>query len=367
MVVPTGVGASIGGYAGDALPAARLLAAVSGRLITHPNVLNGAMLYWPIDNAWYVEGYALDRFCAGDWALQPIPRGTRNRVGVVFDGGIEADLLQRHLQVCDAVRATLGISVTGYTVTRQPVGVHLGTADSGASTGSVTHPEALLEAAAALRRPPHACDALALVCRFPGDEEDPQKLAAYRQGQGVDSVGGAEALLSHWVTRELQVPCAHAPALDPLGVDASISPKAAAEELGYTFLPSVLVGLSRAPRLCSASAPHRRADAIGSDAVDAVVAPYDACGGETVQALYRQGKLVIAVRENTTCLSQTPEWLEAQDGTRSGTLRVARSYAEAAGLIAAHRAGIFLPALTATVERIPRIPIAQEHLSPPAR
>ena len=46
MLVPTGIGCAIGGYAGDALPAARLLAAASGCLITHPNVMNGASLYW---------------------------------------------------------------------------------------------------------------------------------------------------------------------------------------------------------------------------------------------------------------------------------------------------------------------------------
>lgn len=45
MIVPTGIGASIGGYAGDALPAARLLSSVVDTLITHPNVLNGAMMY----------------------------------------------------------------------------------------------------------------------------------------------------------------------------------------------------------------------------------------------------------------------------------------------------------------------------------
>lgn len=34
-------------------------------LITHPNVMNGASLYWPEPNMLYVEGYALDEFCAG--------------------------------------------------------------------------------------------------------------------------------------------------------------------------------------------------------------------------------------------------------------------------------------------------------------
>ena len=56
MVVPTGIGCEIGGYAGDALPSARLLAAASGCLITHPNVMNGAALYWSDPRIHYVEG-----------------------------------------------------------------------------------------------------------------------------------------------------------------------------------------------------------------------------------------------------------------------------------------------------------------------
>jgi hypothetical protein len=40
-------------------------------------VLNAAMLYWPMPNALYVEGYALDRFAEGSWALQPVQQ---NRV-----------------------------------------------------------------------------------------------------------------------------------------------------------------------------------------------------------------------------------------------------------------------------------------------
>lgn len=35
-------------------------------------VLNAAMLYWPMPNALYVEGYALDRFAEGLWGLQPV-------------------------------------------------------------------------------------------------------------------------------------------------------------------------------------------------------------------------------------------------------------------------------------------------------
>jgi len=64
LLIPTGIGARIGGFAGDALPVARTLAAAAERVITHPNVLNGASLFWPMGNVLYVEGYGLDQFCA---------------------------------------------------------------------------------------------------------------------------------------------------------------------------------------------------------------------------------------------------------------------------------------------------------------
>ena len=39
FIVPTGIGCEVGGFAGDALPTAKLLASASGCLITHPNVM----------------------------------------------------------------------------------------------------------------------------------------------------------------------------------------------------------------------------------------------------------------------------------------------------------------------------------------
>ena len=50
FVVPTGIGCDIGGFAGDALPTAKLLASASGCLITHPNVMNGGTLSEKVKN-----------------------------------------------------------------------------------------------------------------------------------------------------------------------------------------------------------------------------------------------------------------------------------------------------------------------------
>ena len=69
MIVPTGIGAAIGGFAGDALPSARLLSSCVDTLITHPNVLNGAMMYWP-HNA-YMSKATFGRICQRQRRLVP--------------------------------------------------------------------------------------------------------------------------------------------------------------------------------------------------------------------------------------------------------------------------------------------------------
>jgi hypothetical protein len=112
MVVPTGIGAAIGGFAGDALPAARAMSSVVDTLITHPNVVNGAMMYWPMDNMLYTEGWVLDSFAQGELGLLPVKTGG-HRIGLILDKGMSKELITRHLQVADAARATLVLSELG--------------------------------------------------------------------------------------------------------------------------------------------------------------------------------------------------------------------------------------------------------------
>jgi hypothetical protein len=124
MLMPTGVGAAVGGYAGDARPAARLLSRALSTLLTHPNVLNGALMYWPLPNALYVEGIALDEFAAGRLALRPT-RPHANNIALVLDAGMGHEAVTCHLHAADAVRATLALRVTSYTVADAPLGVEL--------------------------------------------------------------------------------------------------------------------------------------------------------------------------------------------------------------------------------------------------
>ncbi|MGL5035849.1 MAG: DUF3326 domain-containing protein, partial [Microcystaceae cyanobacterium] len=172
-----------------------------------------------------------------------------------------------------------------------------------------------------------------VVARFPDDLDSPA-LVDYRHGQGVDPLSGAEAVISHLIVRQFQIPCAHAPALVPLPLDPTISPRSAAEEIGYTFLSCVLVGLSRAPQFVADAV--KNPNSFWSDQVNAVLIPASACGGSAILSFSQAGQkspLIIAIEDNTTQMRAYPETLGIK------AVRV-KSYLEAIGLLVAHRANL---------------------------
>jgi hypothetical protein len=356
---------------------ARAIAQISDTLITHPNVLNGAQLYWPIPNALYVEGYALDKFAAGSWGLQPVHQ---NRIGLILDAGIEPDLQLRHLQAVDAARATLGLNITDWVLTDRPLQVELRISQSGASWGTIGNPDSLLRAAQKLIEQARV-EAIAVVARFP-DDEGSLALENYRRGKGVDPLAGAEAVISHLVVRTFKIPCAHAPALSALPLDPHLSPRSAAEEIGYTFLPCVLAGLGKAPQFVTPTVgqasclsqvwggqdartqvwggqdahPTRekfyanrrdfQSQDLWADRVDAVVIPATACGGSAILSLSgRSSVQIIAVGDNKTQMQATPEKLGIK------ALQV-NSYLEAIGVLVAKRAGISPASLGADISSL---------------
>ena len=70
MIVPTGIGASIGGYAGDASQTAQKIAKHIP-LIVNPNIVNAAVFSGITDNMYYVEGWAIEQLVKGNLALLP--------------------------------------------------------------------------------------------------------------------------------------------------------------------------------------------------------------------------------------------------------------------------------------------------------
>lgn len=106
LIVPTGIGAEIGGHSGDAGPVARLLAAACDNLITHPNVVNAADINEYSENALYVEGSVLSRFLMGTVGLQKV---RSNRVMLVIDNHHDKFFYEAAINSASAARAAFGL------------------------------------------------------------------------------------------------------------------------------------------------------------------------------------------------------------------------------------------------------------------
>lgn len=312
FIVPTGIGASIGGYAGDASNYARKFSDI-GKLIVNPNVVNAGGFSGINSNMLYVEGLAIDQFFKGEINLQ---ESKNNRVGVVFDKGIPQDVLNIHINTINAVKTVYGINISDYEVTEEEVGVDFYVDDSGISTGYVKNIKTLLNSAKSLKD--KGCEAIGVVCLFK-DEPDED----YESGNGVDPVGGVEAIISHYITKELQIPCAHSPAFCDYSISTKIvNPKASSEYITPTFLPCILIGLSQAPKLVENGG-------ISIDNVDYLIMPANSLGSIPVFEAIKRGIKVYAIEENVTLLNVTNESIKQTCG-----INTVRTYEECLELIA---------------------------------
>ncbi|WP_373532290.1 DUF3326 domain-containing protein [Vampirovibrio sp.] len=340
MIVPTGVGASIGGFAGDATPFLNLLASVSDVLITHPNVANAAVFQKLPANALYVEGYGLDQFVRGQWALRP---AQRQRLGVVMDAGMSDEMRILHINTINAVKSVYGVDIVGYTYTHEPIQTGCQMTESGCSSGFLKNPATLLEACQRLQT--QGATAIALCMLLPELAEDEESLeSAYRTGGGVDPIGGIEGILSHLVVSELGIPCANAPVFEwekakPV-LDEILDPRTAAEFIAPTFLPCVLTGLAQAPNMRPIAQASEKDLTIAD--LSALVVPANALGGQPVLAALQYGIPVLAVEANQTVLSVDNSHFKALPAKRQGLIRRVHSYEEAAGLLQAMRLGLTL-------------------------
>ena len=288
FIVPTGVGASIGGFAGDASRAARKISQKC-ELIVNPNVVNAACFSGITDNMLYVEGYSLDRFFKGKICLE---RSRNNKIGIIFDKAIKPNVLNVHINTMNAVEVVYGLNIIGYEITEEDVGVDFFVDKSGVSMGNVKNLLTLKNAAKQLID--KGAEAIAIVCRVPDEQGDD-----YANGVGVDPVGGVEAIISHYISKEFSIPCAHAPAFDDITISTDIVDKrCSAEYITPTFLPCILIGLNQAPKLIKTG--------ISINDLDFLIVPYNSIGGVPVLEASKKSIKVFAVREHQTVLDVTP-------------------------------------------------------------
>lgn len=333
LIIPTGIGASIGGFGGDAMTLLPLLASVCDMVVTHPNVANAACFQTLPGNVLYVEGYALDRFFEGRWHLQPI---RQNRVGVILDAGIPPDMEMLHRNTIQAVETVYGVAINGTEKTEMPVSLEIVIGESGRSTGRINNPEVLL--AAGQRLIDSGTEAIAVCCLMPEVPRSDLE-ADYQSGQGVDPIAGLEAMISHWMVSQLELPVAHAPVFDwetaqPV-TDKLLDPRSASEFIVSTFLPCVLTGLAKAPQYTTAPS----SGSLDITALSALIVPADALGSVPVFAALERKIPVLAVENNETVMAATAEALNIPQNS----IIPCRTYLDALGHLIALKEGITVP------------------------
>ena len=297
FIVPTGIGASIGGFAGDASPYAKKFNKIS-KLIVNPNVVNAGGFSGIDSNMLYIEGYSLDEFFKGKIGLK---ESSNNKIGIIIDKALPEDILNVHINTINAVNAVYGIDCTEIEITEEEVGVEFFVNKQGISMGSVKNIETLKKAGENLLK--RGCEALAIVCLF--DDETSED---YENGIGVDPIGGVEAIISHYISRELKVPCAHSPAFRDYSISSKIvNKKASSEYITPTFLPCILIGLNNAPKLTNNGN-------ITIENLDYLVMPANALGAIPVFEAIKRNIKVFAIEENVTLLNVTNESIHATCG-----------------------------------------------------
>ena len=332
LLVPTGIGAEIGGHAGDATPITRLLTEVCDTLITHPNVVNASDINEIPQNALYVEGSVICRLLMGTAGLQ---RVRANRVLVIIDDHENPLFVNAAINSVSAARASYGLQCPRVVQLAPPVELIARYTSSGAAAGRV---ERLENLCAVLDEFQGEYDAVAIssVIDVPHDYHMDYFLG---QGEMVNPWGGVEALFTHTVSLLYNIPSAHSPMFESeeiANMDPGIvDPRMAAEAVSMTFLQCIFKGLMRSPRILTSSEAISHPSALTASDISCLIIP-DGCLGLPTLAALEQGISVIAVKENKNLMQNDLTLLP----WAAGQLHTVENYWEAAGVIAAMRAGI---------------------------
>jgi len=334
MLIPTGVDCAVGGHAGDATPAARLLASVCDNLVLHPNVVNASDVNEQPENSLYVEGSIICRLLMGTVGLRKV---RQNRVLLVTEDRRDApNVVDQTINCAEGARATLGMDISDVVVLEQELFMQTGVADSGRVTGRVERLGQLLEL---LRDRRDSYDAIALATRITPHIDTVELHRSYFGDGGPNPWGGVEAILTHLVSTVLDVPAAHAPTMSSEALRTEswgvVDPRKAAEVISTTYLFCVLKGLNRAPQVLVNPTGTFDPSALTAEDISALVIP-DGCVGLPTLAAVEQGIPIVAVRNNTNLMRNDLRALPF----RAGQLRYAQNYYEAAGILAAMKAGV---------------------------
>jgi len=351
MIVPTGIGAELGGHAGDATPVARLLAGVCDKLITHPNVVNASDINEMPENGLYVEGSVISRLLMGTIGLQDV---RSNRVLLVIDEHEDKQVSELAINAASAARITLGLDCAGVVKINPPVYLRAEYSSSGSAVGRVEGLERLLDV---IYRRRSEFDAVAVASKVDISEGLYTKYFL-SGGEIINPWGGVEAMLTHSISSLFDVPSAHAPMAENMdeanALFGIVDPRMSPEAVSSCFLHCVLKGLYKSPRIITDRMLFSHPNILTAADISCLVIP-DGCVGLPTLAAVEQDIPVIAVRENRNRMKNDLGKLPFVPGK----LFIVENYLEAVGVLTALKSGI---SVSAVRRPLAETQVTSEHL-----
>ena len=352
LLIPTGVGAELGGHSGDGGALAVAMASLCDNLITHPNVVNASDINELPPNGLYVEGSLICRLLMGTVGLEKV---RSNRVLVVLDDHPDRTIVEHSINAASAARAAMGFDCTAVLKTSS-LRMSSEYSASGRAVGRVDGLGGLI---AQIEEYQGEFDAVALSSRISVPKSFHHD---YYLGKMVNPWGGVEAMLTHAISTLLDVPSAHSPMMESqeimnlaLGV---VDPRMAAEVVSVTYLHSILKGLHRSPRVVTAADAFAHRSVIAAEDISCLVIP-DKCVGLPTIAALEQGIPVIAVRENRNLMRNDLSGLSFPPRG----LFVVDSYLEALGLMSALKSGVAVESIRRPLEHTRVVPELEEEVA----
>ena len=334
MIIPTGIGCEIGGHAGDATPAAKLLAACFDKLILHTNVVNASDINEMPPNSLYVDVSILDRFLEGTVQLEEVHS---NKILVAVNAPVRPETIN----AVSAARPTMGADVS--IVELDPHLIMVAKMQKQGlyrfAGGKVAGVDNLIEQVSQ-----HTFDALAVATLI----ECSRNVALdYFHKGGVNPWGKVEAMASSMIANKLNKPVAHAPiettdkALKTF--NEVVDPRIAAEVVSQCYLHCVLKGLHQAPRI---------GKGLSVEDIDVLVSPYN-CWGRPHIACRDVGIPILIAGDNEIVFKHDvyhEKGVDLVDMMESGEVVLLENYLEVAGWLMSRKAGVSMESVRRPLE-----------------
>lgn len=322
FIIPTGIGAEIGGHAGDANPAAKLIASVCDKLIVHPNVVNASDINEMTPNMLYVEGSILDRFLEGTIALQEV---RSNKILLIHNQPQNPKIIN----AVSAARVTIGVDISILEL-RHPLYMNAYIED-GVAKGALGNVDEAIEQV-------KKYDFDILIVNTPIIINIQDMIDYVRKDGGTNLWGGVEAMLSKQMSEALDKPVIHAPVESvetaetwKILANEIVDPRKAPETLSECCVQCCIKGAHKAPKIANPSGPTD----FWIDDIDFMISPHGVWG-RPHEACAKMNIPVIVVLENRTVLNNVQP---------NSKCIFVENYIEAAGMVSVMKAGISMESL----------------------